>query len=176
MARGTCSYRENFVSSVYHKAKNLGKTVQVGVNGKIGIYFTASANVAHTYGPRGEFGCAATTCTGWSTDIGISVGTMEGYYNYFSDVNGGSVATLYTASFIVSYTYGTIENLSGRKIGTLSRVGLGFSFSLFSYARMYCDCIMKTPECSRKASNISTLMYTLAHKYETNISRNYHSI
>ncbi|XP_062504510.1 uncharacterized protein LOC134181280 [Corticium candelabrum] len=149
LARRTCSHRENFVSSVYHKAKNLGKTVQVGVNGKIGIYFTASANVAHTYGPRGEFGCAAKTCTGWSTDIGISVGTMAGYYNYFSDVNGGSVAKLYTVSFILSYTYGTIENLSGRKIGTLSRVGLGFSFTLFSYARMSCDCIMTTPDCSR---------------------------
>ncbi|XP_062504316.1 uncharacterized protein LOC134181124 [Corticium candelabrum] len=159
LARETCSFSRYFVPSRYSKAKNLGKTIQVAADGKIGVFFSASASIAHTYGPRGEFGCAATACSGWSTNIGFSVGTMEGYYNYFNDVNGRSVAKLWTVSFAYSYTYGRIENLNGRKIGTLTKVGWGWSLIPVSYAKMYCNCIMTTPDCSRSTVSYNERYY-----------------
>ena len=154
------------MTSRYKKAKRLGKTIQVSKGGKIGVFLTASANIAHTYGPQGEFGCTATSCTGWSTNIGVSVTTTEGYYENFDDVDGKSLIKMWSVSILLrTWTYGSIyEQPGGKKIGYLTRTSRGLMLLPVSYAEMKCISMVKPP-CSRKSPNISTLRIDIKQKF-----------
>ncbi|XP_062504875.1 uncharacterized protein LOC134181623 [Corticium candelabrum] len=147
LAKQTCSLSRDFVTSRYKKAKRLGKTIQVSKGGKIGVFLTASANIAHTYGPQGEFGCTATSCTGWSTNIGVSVTTTEGYYENFDDVDGKSLIKMWSVSILLrTWTYGSIyEQPGGKKIGYLTRTSRGLMLLPVSYAEMKCISMVKPP-------------------------------
>ena len=145
------------MTSRYKKTRSLGKTIQVSKSGKIGVFLTASANIVHTDGPRGEFRCAATACTGWSTNIGV-VTTTEGHYENLDDVDGKSFIKMWsTGYFGITWTYGSIyEKPGASNIGDLTRTSWRRKWQLpVSYAEMNGDCI-KSP-CSRKSTNISTL-------------------
>ena len=56
-----------------------GHTIQVSVGGDVGVLVSASAEIALTYGQKGEFGCSATLCYGLKTNIGLGGGITEGY-------------------------------------------------------------------------------------------------
>lgn len=125
----------------------------MSLGGSVGVIFTTSAEAGHAYGPKGEFGCTATGCTGFTTDIGISATVMSGFYYKFDDIEGKSVVTLYGASFFgFGGVYGTVKTPGGRKIGDVSGVSASISpFPLWvTYSSSTCTTIMNAPGCSSK--------------------------
>ena len=146
-----CSYVGQYTSALSDRAIASGHTIQESVGGDIGVFLTATAEVALTYGQRGEFGCAATLCTGFRTNIGVGVGVAEGYYYNFEDVAGTSKATIYSAGIgPLSFSYGSAKTTDGRDIGKIIGAGIGLSLLPFDVAVYDCNTVMNQPDCYSK--------------------------
>ena len=132
------------------KAIKAGHTIQASLGGNVGLLVSKSVEVALTYGQYGEFGCGATLCTGYRTNIGVGVGITEGYYFKFSDVPGESAINIYTVGWgILSFSYGRVYSSDDRLIGRINGVGVSVSLLPLDVAYYYCDTHMTEP-CSRK--------------------------
>ena len=122
----------------------------MSLGGDIGLLVSTSSEVALTYGQYGEFGCAATLCTGFRTNIGVGVGITEGYYFKFSDVSGKSKTSIFTVGlWFFSYSYGLVHSDGGSLIGRTSGVGVGWSLLPIDVAYYWCTTYLTEP-CSSK--------------------------
>ena len=149
-ANEACGSVGRFTSALSDRAINAGHTIQVSLGGDIGLLVSMSLEVALTYGQHGEFGCAASLCTGFKTNIGVGVGITEGYYFKFSDVPGDSEVSIFTVgAWIFSYSYGLVHSSDGRLIGRISSVGVGVSLLPVDVAYYFCDTRLAEP-CSSK--------------------------
>ena len=152
MANEACGSIGRFSSAMSKLAIKSGHTIQVSLGGDIGLYVSASAEVALTYGQYGEFGCAATLCAGGRTTITATagVGITGGYYFKFKDVPGNSIITMFTVGWgVFRFSYGLVYSSDERLIGRIARARVGVSLLPVDVAVYSCDTFMTEP-CSSK--------------------------
>lgn len=130
------------------QALQFGKTIQLSAESDDGFSCSASGNVAYTYGPNGEFGCATTTCSGWGNNTCITPGVSGGFFNDFEDVDGPYVIQVFSASLRspISGSIGIIESFDGRQIGWVIGVLADSNLMPFDVAAMSCRATMVRPE------------------------------
>lgn len=137
-----------FSELVSTQALQFGKTIQLSAESDDGFSCSASGNVAYTYGPNGEFGCATTTCSGWGNNTCITPGVSGGFFNDFEDVDGPYVIQVFSASLRspISGSIGIIESFDGRQIGWVIGVLADSNLMPFDVAAMSCRATMVRPE------------------------------
>eukprot|EP00118_Oscarella_pearsei_P000031 m.4030 g.4030 ORF g.4030 m.4030 type:complete len:362 (+) comp10091_c0_seq2:238-1323(+) len=129
------------------RAANSRHTIESSVGGGAGVFISASLAAGHAYGQHGRVGNIWSRCWGFETNIGISAGVAEGYYNTFDDVKGQSKVFTFTAGWGPwAYTWGEIKS-GGRKIGHISGFSGGWSWLPISIGSFSCKTDMN--ECNR---------------------------
>jgi hypothetical protein len=154
--RQQCLSLGKFDPNMSQKAMKKGHTIQSSLGGNIGLLVTSSSQIAHTYGQEGEYGCAATLCSGLRTNLGIGVGVTEGYYFNFKDVEGQSNVSIETVGWIFKcwvfkFSYGRVYKrdsniLIGRMIGVEVESN---ALPFLDATTFHCNTYMSEP-CARK--------------------------